>query len=291
MRNKKMTLAALLLGVVLCASGVPVGKIVRLSSLKFPAAGVLQKPGDTVYPVVLISVNLTGEWDYSKMSLEEVSAIHNEAMEYVVQKVAESGVCPSDNEEFRSHLAGYLQSFFAERGLKVEYGFNSISAAPQLDQPPFCRDEWKLSSLAQKLSCGIAASMDKYATGAVDREEFNKEIDDIIHGALELEDPYESKQVQLTAAIGRSSAFYWQDNLIRMRKVLNKACKKDQENVSMRARVPWGSVATSDASGAFNWGRVGFAAAGGPAGAVACGLAGAAGTSLLRLVCFGIFGS
>lgn len=52
-----------------------------------------------------------------------------------------------------------------------------------------------------------------------------------------------------------------------------------------------GGVAYADASGAIQWGRVGFVAAGGPAGAVACGLAGAAGHSALRLLCYSIFGS
>jgi hypothetical protein len=56
-------------------------------------------------------------------------------------------------------------------------------------------------------------------------------------------------------------------------------------------KVPWGGVAYADASGAIQWGRVGFVAAGGPAGAVACGLAGAAGHSALRLLCYSIFGS
>ena len=289
--NKKMILAAWLLGTALCTTGAPAGKPIGLSTHQHRATGLLKKITDTLNPSELLSVKITGEWEDAPMSIEEATQMHNEAMEYVVKKVSESGECPSDHEAFRTVLAGYLQSFFADRGLKIEYKFYSISAATQLDQTPFYRDDWKLSSQAEKLSYWIAESMEKYATGSVDREEFSKEIDIIINGALALKDVEESKLVQLTAAIGRSSAFFWQENLVRMSKALNKACKNDQENLTMRARVPWGSVATSDASGAFNWGRVGFAAAGGPAGAVACGLAGAAGTSLLRLVCFGIFGN
>lgn len=68
-------------------------------------------------------------------------------------------------------------------------------------------------------------------------------------------------------------------------------CSNVSSGLAQRNNIPWGAVAYADASGAITWGRVGFFAAGGPAGAVACGLAGAAGHSALRLLTFGIFGN
>lgn len=48
--------------------------------------------------------------------------------------------------------------------------------------------------------------------------------------------------------------------------------------------IRWWLVACSDAMGAWRWGKVGLVAAGGPAGAFACGFAGACGHSLASMI-------
>lgn len=229
--------------------------------------------------------------NYNSLSLDSVAAIHNEAMEYVVDKIVEDEICPEDNEEFRSRLASYLEGFLTTKGLSAQVTINSIEGAKGYDDMDFCSADFELSSEATELTCEVQNAFDDFSTNKISASEFSERINSVISNANNLEDLDEKRVVQVTATICRSSAFFWKDNLSRLREKLMSHCSTGFSGLAQRNNIPWGGVAYADASGAITWGRVGFFAAGGPAGAVACGLAGAAGHSLLRLVCFGIFGS
>jgi|GEM_PF-2726135 len=240
-------------------------------------------------PLELESLEPTGEVDFNSMSLEEIAAIHNDAMEYVVQKIVEDGSCPDDNEDFREKLSGYLEEFLATKGLISEIRINSIEQAKSFDAIDFCETDFKISEEARALSCNIENAFQEFETGKSTENVFSEKIEQVIESANGLADEDEKKIIQVTATICRSSSFFWKENLERLTSDIRQQCGKPI--VAQKASVPWGGVAYADASGAITWGRVGFFAAGGPAGAVACGLAGAAGHSALRLLTFGIFGS
>lgn len=229
--------------------------------------------------------------NYNSLSLDSVAAIHNEAMEYVVDKIVEDEICPDDNEEFRSRLASYLEGFLTTKGLSAQIKINSIEGAKGYDDMDFCSADFELSSEATELTCEVQNAFDDFSTDKITKSEFSERINIVISNANNLEDLDEKRVVQITATICRGSAFFWKDNLYRLLEKLMSHCSTGLSGLAQRNNIPWGGVAYADASGAITWGRVGFFAAGGPAGAVACGLAGAAGHSLLRLVCFGIFES
>ena len=57
-----------------------------------------------------------------------------------------------------------------------------------------------------------------------------------------------------------------------------------EEQSKRTFKMRWWAVGVSDALGAWRWGRVGAVVAGGPAGALACGFAGACAHSLGSLI-------
>jgi len=240
-------------------------------------------------PLELESLKSTGEYDFNAMSLDEVAAIHNDAMEFVVKRIVEEGSCPDDNEDFREKLSGYLEEFLESKGLISEIRINSIEQAKSFDDIDFCETNFEISEEASALSCDIENAFQEFETGKSTETVFSEKIEQVIESANGLADEDEKRVIQVTATICRSSSFFWKENLERLTSDIRQHCGKP--TVGQKASVPWGGVAYADASGAIQWGRVGFFAAGGPAGAVACGLAGAAGHSALRLLCFGIFGS
>lgn len=242
-------------------------------------------------PFELVSLSANEGVDYNLLSLDSVASIHNEAMEYVVDRVIEDGICPEDNEEFRNNFASYLEDYLSSKGLNAQININSIEGAGAYDELDFCSTDFELSTEATELTCEIQNVFDDFSLDNVSSSEFSEQISNVIENANSLEDPEERRVVQLTAAICRSSAFFWKENLPRLREKLMSHCTNGYSGLAQRNNIPWGGVAYADASGAITWGRVGFFTAGGPAGAVACGLAGAAGHSALRLVTFGIFGS
>lgn len=211
-------------------------------------------------------------------------------MEYMVNRVVDDEFCPEDNESFKDFWANYLEDFLQSKGIASQIKVNSIFDASNFDNVSFCSNDFDLSAEANQLTCDIKDALDDFQNDSISITQFNERINLIIDDANDLNSSEEKNIVQLTAKICESSALFWKENLTRLTDKLMDKCN-NLSNSSSKKRVPWGSVAYADASGALTWGRVGFFAAGGPGGAVACGLAGAAGHSALRLVSFGIFGN
>jgi hypothetical protein len=238
-------------------------------------------------PVELKSIKPTGQIDFEKLSLEEISTIHNEAMEYVVDYIAVEGKCPADTRDFRDLLSTSLEKFLTSRGLVAEIAINSIEGGTSFDKFSLCGNDLGLSDAAEILSCDIQTVFEKFQSNSIDDTEFSDFISKIIVSAENLSDPGEAKIVQIAAAICRSSAFFWKENLSTLASKLMSNCKTHLNTGN--GGIPWKSVAYADVSGAVTGGRIGFIAAGGPAGAVAGGLTGSAGYSALRLLTFAIF--
>lgn len=207
--------------------------------------------------------------NYNSLSLDSVAAIHNQAMEYVVDKIVEDEICAEDNEEFRSRLASYLEGFLTTKGLSAEIKINSIEGAKGYDDMDLCSTGFESSSEATELTCEVQNSFDDFSTDKISASEFSERINSVISNANNLGDLDEKRVVQVTATICRSSVFFWKDNLSRLREKLMSHCGTGFSGLAQRNNIPWGGVAYADASGAITWGRVGFFAAGGPAGAAA----------------------
>jgi len=243
-------------------------------------------------PFELESVSLNGGDNLNLLTLDSIASIHNEAMEYLVGRIESENVCPNDKEEFRNNFAIYIQDFFQERGLlSTSIKINSIEDSRAYDEADFCVDDYALSTKGSKIICNLQNTFDNFTANSISDNEFITEVNKLVSEANEIEDTEERKVVQLSATICKSSSIFWKYNLDRLTTTLRGICNDRGSFAANKNSIPWGGVASADALGALNWGRVGFFAAGGPAGAVACGLAGAAGQSAVRLLCFGIFGS
>lgn len=242
-------------------------------------------------PLEIVSLLAREGINYNSLSLDSVALIHNDAMEYIVDRVFKDNICPEDNEKYRTRFASYIEDYLSSKGLDAKININSIEGARAWDDLDFCSTDFELSQEATNLTCLTQNVFDDFSLDKLSPSEFTEKINNIISDANNLKDPEEKRVVQLAATICRSSAFFWKENLPRLREKLMSHCSNVSSGLAQRNNIPWGAVAYADASGAITWGRVGFFAAGGPAGAVACGLAGAAGHSALRLLTFGIFGN
>jgi hypothetical protein len=242
-------------------------------------------------PIELVSCNVTGTVDYSKLSLEQAVVFHNEAMEYIATQIEESNVYPKDEDEFRNQLEYYLETFLKSKGIISDFEVNSIANSKLFDKVLLNDSASKLSEQGNQICYQIEQIFNDYTEKNITKTEFSNSINQIVQNANSINDLSERKAVQLTAKICEGSTIFWENELQTLKEKMMKGRNSNNPIIQQFGKVPWGGVAYADASGAIQWGRVGFVAAGGPAGAVACGLAGAAGHSALRLLCYSIFGS
>jgi hypothetical protein len=111
--------------------------------------------------------------NYNSLSLDSVAAIHNEAMEFVVDKIVKDDICPEDNEMFRSRLASYLEEFLNTKGLSAQIKINSIEGAKVYDDMDFCSTDFDLSSKATELTCEVQNAFDNFSTDKISALEFS----------------------------------------------------------------------------------------------------------------------
>jgi len=252
------------------------------------ATGVAKSEGG-LEPMELLSLQLNGGVDYGQLSLDSIVAFHNEAMEYLANGICASKVCPSNESIFREQVADHFERFLRTKGIDAEFKVNSIPNPSYFDGRSLVDPAYMMSSEGQLICAQIKHALDEYVLNVIAQHEFKGKIASIVQAANTLPDVSERKSIQLAAKNCEGSALFWQGRLTEMSgKVL---CACDSTGGGSRAAIPWGGVAYADLAGAVQWGRVGLVAAGGPAGAVSCGLAGAIGHSGVRLLTFAIFGS
>jgi hypothetical protein len=243
---------------------------------------------------------------------------HNNAIQYALEQLIQSNTSPTD-ENFKTMYISYLEEFYESKGLGIDLGLSGEFTDFLADSSDnMCVGQEDISESAQLLLCDIQANLDNFINESISLEEFLAIAENLRKDADELEDEVEQKIVGITAATTKHSVQFWTDNFDNYYDVLRGMIESPRpsafkmpvrEEYSVHGpnagtsfardllfstsgvfKIRWWAVGASDAMGAWRWGKVGAVVAGGVPGAVACGLAGAAGHSLGSLIGQAIIG-
>lgn len=160
-----------------------------------------------------------------------------------------------------------------------------------------CDETSGMTLEAKKIACQIQKNFDSFVSEVISIEVFSNEAEKLRVSAESLKDKNESLIIGITASISKHSVQFWNQNFQKYYSTFyglfsqkpDRSNGPNAETLDISPlKINWWTFAGSDLMGAWRWGRVGAVVAGGPAGAVACGLAGAAGHSSANLIGQGI---
>ncbi len=219
--KKLLLLCSMSIGLIIgCKKDNPI----TFNEVADPEKSALSFASRNSLPFELESVSLNEGVNLNLLNLDSIASIHNEAMEYIVNRIEADGTCPSDEEEFRNDLAIYLQDFLYSKGLSTSVKINSIEGSQSYDPADFCVNEYGLSLRGSEIICDLQNTFDAFTSNSTGESDFVTQVNDLVDEANEIQDIEERRVVQLSLTICKSSSIFWKNNLDRLTTKLGSIC-------------------------------------------------------------------
>ncbi|MBS1761576.1 MAG: hypothetical protein JSR00_01760 [Bacteroidetes bacterium] len=222
---------------------------------------------------------------------------HNEALDYAYNALSKDVTL--DRTSFTTKFSNSIVDYFKQKGIIVQLSFdgNFEDFSKESIEEDICKNISSLSKEAQNIICSAQVNLTSFIDEQISFEEYKLQNERLQLQSEKLDKEVERKICGIAVSVSQNSIEYWDKNYTKFISTFSSLfqVKSEQKGgpylseneinpIIPALKLRWGLIGLSDLAGAVRWGIVGFTAAGGPAGAVACGIAGAAGHSCASII-------
>ena len=236
--------------------------------------------------------------EHSNMTatLSNIGDLHNEMLDYQWNYIKDNPSIPS-NITAATYFESIYEEFLLMKGIDIEIALNpmvkNIGYGSIIDLNTIKSSVQGFSEQYWNIVDSIFNSLDLFdqdSTGIL----FNTNLNVIESQITNVSNLNEQIILSITLEIARKSSNYWASNLSGYASDLEIFIDSNSDKftnssgvsgvVVKRNRINIKELVEWDLSGAYAAGKWGLVAAGGPAGAIACGLTGGAGASCANII-------
>jgi len=242
-----------------------------------------------------ITINSISEMN---VNIQDVGKIHNKLLDFQWNFIKENPII-DENITAEEYFSDMYSSFFKTYGIDINFLLKPFE--PQMkfevgDYNGFINSLTNESEFYRDLTILYFEYLNEYINGITSDSIFLSKMEKIRIEAFNLTNISERMNVLSAVEVVVYSFEYWSKNTEAYTKDIKSFIERNyskfniernqntSDKLEFRHKYNLKEMLEWDATGAYEFGKWGLAAAGGPAGAIACGLAGGAGASAVNLI-------